>query len=168
MSVKTALLHSRELENSPNSDLLIDTLCFAFLVFEMYELPLSTLTWDQLQERKQESSRVVTEAWKTNQRPLSWQKEHPLQTCSTPIHFLCSRSVFLHWLICCWLLESRVTVSMTCCDSGAFSRWVHRKQFDLLMRPLPSPSQLKRDGPLQERLHQMYILSLKTLLQLKF
>lgn len=85
-------------------------------------------------------------------------KEHSLQTCSYPSHFLNSRGVFLHWLICCWLLECRVISSVTCGDSGARPWWVHRKQFDLLMRPLPSLSQLNCDGLLQELFRQISYL----------
>lgn len=37
-----------------------------------------------------------------------------LQACSYALsHFLCSCSVFLHSLICCWLIESRVNSSLT-------------------------------------------------------
>lgn len=123
---------------------------------------LSALTWDQLQERKQESSRVVVEAPpKTNQTPLSFQKERYLQTCSYPIHFLCSCSVFLRWLICCWLLEFRVTFSLTCGGSVVCPQWLDRKQFDLLMRPLPSPCQLKCDGLLHGCHRQTLVIKKK-------
>ncbi len=76
-------------------------------------------------------------------------KEHSLQTCSYPSHFLNSCGDFLCRLICCWLLECGVTSSVTCGDSGARPWWVHRKH--PLMRPLPSPSQLKCYGLLQGR-----------------
>lgn len=60
----------------------------SFLVFY-----LSLLTWDLVQERKQESSRVVTEAPKTKPRPPSCQKNSPTQATScTPTVSSCTGS----------------------------------------------------------------------------
>lgn len=101
-------------------------------------------------------------------KPPPLPNEHSLKTCSYPSHFLNSRGVFLRPLICCWLLECRVISSVTCSDSGARPRWVHRKKFDLLMRPLPSTSQLKCDGLLEGRFHWMNReCHVKNLMQLK-
>lgn len=99
---------------------------------------LSPLTWDLLQERKQESSGAIAEAPKNKplSDPLNLAKKNTLSKhCSCPSLFLCSCGVFLRRLICCWLLEFGVTCPVTSGDSGAGSKWLRRKQLDLLVRP---------------------------------